>query len=106
MHVPARPASPLRMLPMRLPLVALCFCLTAAWATADDHFEKHVRPLLVAKCIECHGPKKASGGLRLDSREVILKGGDTGPAAIAEKPDASLMIQAVEHRGELRMPPK
>ncbi len=91
---------------MRLPLAALCLCVTAQWAAADDQFEKSVRPLLVAKCVACHGPKKASGGLRLDSREAILKGGDTGPAAVAEKPDASLMIQAVEHRGELRMPPK
>ena len=45
-----------------------------------------------------------SGGLRLDSRAAILKGGDSGPAAISGKPSESRMIQAVEHRGELRMP--
>ena len=91
---------------MRLPSAVLGVCLVAPWAAADDQFEKSVRPLLAEKCFSCHGPKKAAGGLRLDSREAILKGGDSGPAAVAEKPDASVLIQAVEHRGELRMPPK
>ena len=46
-------------------------------------FEKQVRPLLVKHCIKCHGPRKQEGGLRLDSREAILKGGETGPAVVA-----------------------
>ena len=47
---------------------------------AAVQFEKQVRPLLVKHCIKCHGPRKQEGGLRLDSREAILKGGETGPA--------------------------
>ncbi|QEH35519.1 Planctomycete cytochrome C [Aquisphaera giovannonii] len=73
---------------------------------SDEEFERSVRPLLVERCQKCHGAGKSSGGLRLDSREAILKGGDTGPAAVEGKPDESLIVQAIEQRDELRMPPK
>jgi len=78
--------------------------LAAIPALGDEGFEKHVRPLLIDRCFKCHSSAKISGGLRLDSRESILKGGDSGPAAISGKPAESLMIAAIEHRGELRMP--
>ena len=74
---------------------------------ASEFFEARVRPILVEKCVGCHGPKKQSSSLRLDSREAILKGGDSGPAAVPSRPDESLLIQAVAHRHEdLKMPPK
>ena len=62
---------------------------------AIDFFESRVRPILVDHCIKCHGPKKQSSSLRLDSREAALKGGDSGPALVPAKPEASLLIQAV-----------
>ncbi len=73
---------------------------------ARSQFETEVRPLLVKRCLGCHGAG-AMSGLRLDSRESILKGGNSGPALIPGKPDDSLMIQAVTHRhARLRMPPQ
>ena len=51
-------------------------------ATAD-FFEARVRPVLAAHCWECHGPQKQKSGLRLDSREAVLRGGETGPAVTA-----------------------
>ncbi len=48
----------------------------------EDFFERKVRPILAGTCVKCHGPVKASGGLRVDSREAILKGGETGPAVV------------------------
>ena len=71
-----------------------------------EFFEKSVRPILAEKCQKCHGGDRAKGGLSLTGRESVLKGGDSGPAAVAGKPRDSLLIQAVEHRGELKMPPK
>src|SRR5436190_19735103 len=47
-----------------------------------DFFEKQVRPLLAANCLSCHGPQKQEGGLRLDTRAAVLKGGDEGRAAV------------------------
>ena len=56
--------------------------------------------------MSCHGgDKKIKGGLRLTSREAILKGGDSGPAVDLDKPEQSLLLQAVNYR-EPKMPPK
>ncbi|WP_020473342.1 PSD1 and planctomycete cytochrome C domain-containing protein [Zavarzinella formosa] len=71
-----------------------------------EFFEKKVRPLLVTHCVGCHGEKKQQGGLRLDSREAALKGGDTGPAFVAKEPEKSLIVQAVNYLGDNKMPPK
>jgi cytochrome c553/mono/diheme cytochrome c family protein len=64
-------------------------------AATPEFFESRVRPLLATSCFECH-TDKAEGGLRVDSREALLKGGDTGPALVPGDPDKSLIIQAVK----------
>jgi hypothetical protein len=83
----------------------------AAAAAADgglDLFEKRVRPLLVEHCYECHSAgKKARGGLLVDSRAALLRGGDSGPALVPGAPEASLLVKAVKYIHEdLQMPPK
>ncbi len=75
-------------------------------STADEFFENRVRPVLVAKCVECHGDSEPEAGLRLTSRASLLQGGKSGPAAIAQKPDDSLLVQAIRQRGKLKMPPE
>jgi hypothetical protein len=70
-----------------------------------DFFERRVRPVLIERCVKCHGPKKQESGLRLDSREAILRGGDSGPAAVAKKPGESLLVEAVKRTGDFKMPP-
>ncbi len=91
-----------------LALAGFCVHASAAPPTpaAGEHFEKHVRPVLVDKCIQCHGPKAQRGGLRLDSRQAILKGGDSGPALVPGQPDKSLLLKAIHRDGDLKMPPK
>ncbi len=70
-------------------------------------FEAKIRPLFVAKCIECHGEKKQKGGLRLDSRAAWQAGGDTGKAIVPGKAEESLLIKAVRYTDkDLQMPPK
>lgn len=70
----------------------------------ERFFEQHVRPLLIKHCIECHGPKKQFAEFRLDSREHLLKGGESGPAIKPNHPDESLLMSAVR-RESLEMPP-
>ncbi len=70
-----------------------------------EFFERQVRPLLIARCYECHGAKKSEAHLRLTSRESILKGGESGPAAVPGKPEESRLCNAVEYIDEPRMPP-
>jgi mono/diheme cytochrome c family protein len=96
----------MRRIDMRPLASLLLLAFSAAPAFADDEFEKSIRPLLAEHCFKCHGPTKSSGGLRLDSREALLKGGTSGPAAINGKPDESRLIQVVEYGTAVQMPPK
>ncbi len=68
-------------------------------------YADHVRPILTENCFKCH-TSEAMGGLRLDSRKDILKGGDSGPAVVPHDPEKSLLIEAVRQTGDLKMPPK
>jgi hypothetical protein len=71
-------------------------------------FEQKIRPLLVERCYECHSAdaKESKGGLRLDSREGILIGGDSGPAVVEGIPEQSLLVTAVHYRDPAyEMPP-
>ena len=74
-----------------------------------DFFEAKIRPVLIEHCYRCHSAAsaKSKGGLRLDDRESIRAGGDSGPAVVPGRPDESLLIQAIERKGEVEpMPPK
>ena len=79
------------------------------FAKAEDFtfFESNIRPILIEHCYECHAEgKKVRGGLLVDSKEALLKGGDTGPAISPGNPDKSLLMKAILHQGDLKMPPK
>jgi mono/diheme cytochrome c family protein len=62
-----------------------------------EFFEKEVRPVLADNCYKCHGPKKQKSGLRLDSRELILKGGEVGQVVTPGKPETSRLILSINH---------
>ena len=71
-------------------------------------FEKKVRPILAARCYECHASqaKRIEANLHLDRREGVLEGGDSGAAATPGEPDKSRLISAVRYNNEdLQMPP-
>ena len=71
---------------------------------ADDFFETKIRPILADNCYSCHTGSQL-GGLRVDSREALLKGGKSGPAIAPGDPDKSLLITAVRQTTEkLKMP--
>src|ERR1700676_442584 len=76
---------------------------SAAAAQASALFETSVRPVLAANCYDCHTDERM-GGLRLDSREALLKGGKSGPAIVPGDPDKSLLIEAVRQAKALKMP--
>ncbi len=83
----------------------LLSALAVLAAAADEHFESRVRPLLLQSCGPCHGENAASG-LRIDSRDALLRGGKRGPAITPGDAAASLLIQAVRlSHASLRMPP-
>ena len=57
-------------------------------------FEQHIRPFLANDCYECHGAKRQKGGLRVDFRDGLLKGGDSGPALVPDSFGRSFGILA------------
>jgi hypothetical protein len=89
-------------------LVATFSVACAAEPTREDlaFFENRIRPLLVEHCQKCHGAKKQESGLRLDHREMMLAGGDRGAAIDLANAGASLLLKAVRHEGDLKMPEK
>ena len=96
-----------RQLVLLLCAVLICSTLIAADDPAQvEFFEKKIRPVLIEHCDKCHSGNSASlkGGLRLDFREGITKGGDSGPAVEPGKPDDSLLLLALKYDG-LEMPP-
>src|SRR5262245_29655401 len=102
---------------LRVILLAVpCLLVSAASAAAQsadadslEFFEKKVRPVLVEHCHKCHSAAatKLKGGLRLDSRPGLLKGGDNGPAIVPGRPEKSRLIEALTYKNiDLQMPPK
>lgn len=98
-----------------MPMLALAMCAMAAGLHAraanlgDEFFETKIRPILAEHCYECHSTraKKLQSGLRVDSREALLKGGDSGPAIVPGDSAKSLLLRAVRHEEkDLAMPAK
>jgi hypothetical protein len=83
-------------------------CVLLLQQADSDFFEKKIRPVLAERCYSCHSVAsgKKKGGLLLDSRAAILKGGDSGPAAIPGDAEKSLLLRAVRYTEEFKMPPK
>lgn len=113
-------ALPPRCLVMkRYCLLVLCFLLAPGLVQAQtkdvdpDHaarmargleiFKQHVRPVLVQKCLRCHGEKQESN-FDLSDRDTLLKGGETGPAILPGNGKKSHLVQLISHAKEPHMP--
>ena len=84
-------------------------CLQAGAETGVEFFENKVRPILVARCYDCHSEQagKRKGGLWLDRKAGWEFGGDSGPALFPKDIDRSLLLHSIDYRDEdLQMPPK
>ncbi|RLS82947.1 MAG: DUF1549 domain-containing protein, partial [Planctomycetota bacterium] len=87
-------------------LSSFVVCNAAVAGEAVDLFERHVRPLFVDRCQKCHGDAKQWGALRLDSRQGILDGGDSGPAVVpGNAAVGELAARLASHDDAVRMPP-
>jgi Protein of unknown function (DUF1553)/Protein of unknown function (DUF1549)/Planctomycete cytochrome C len=72
-------------------------------------FEKNIRPVLVRECYTCHATnsEKVQGGLKLDTREAMRKGGANGPVIVPGDSEKSRLIKAIRQEDDrLKMPPK
>jgi mono/diheme cytochrome c family protein len=91
--------------------VSLSFAsLLSAQSPAQlEFFEKRIRPILAANCATCHNAKGPTAGLDLATtdgiRYAVQYGGEAGKLVSADKPEESLLLQAIEYSGRLKMPP-
>jgi hypothetical protein len=91
---------------MRTALLVLASLLLAGAAAADEvDYLREVKPILASRCFACHGAVRQKAGLRLDAIALIRKGGRHGPAVVAGKGEASLLLAAIRGQDRPRMPP-
>ena len=75
--------------------------------TTPVDFEQEIMPFLRDNCLSCHCKTTTKGGLSLETPELIIKGGDTGPGLKAGSGTESLLLQAAAHLDDdLKMPPR
>src|SRR5687768_10405558 len=110
---------------MKLPLILLSFVVSAALAAEPEpakdlkpisiaevkrtdvvDFEREILPLLKNNCLACHNQTKAKADLILETPQTILKGGESGPAAIPGKSTESLLLKLAAHQAKPAMPPR
>jgi hypothetical protein len=84
---------------------AVCLGFDPDRPEGERFFEQQVRPILVEKCLGCHGAEKQQGGLRLDTAEAFAKGGDSGRLIDGEQFEKSLLLEVLSYQGDIKMPP-
>lgn len=91
-----------------LPQTVLALLALVSSMSAAVDFPGEIQPILERACIQCHGPEKQKGKLRLDSGEALLRGGENGPPITPGKPEESDFFRRVTLDGghEDVMPPK
>ena len=92
-------------------MMLVCVCARGAEPSAQgvEFFEQHIRPVLADRCYQCHSTRaeKLKGGLLLDSRAAMLKGGKDGVVLVPGDPDKSKLIEAIRYTNpDLQMTPK
>ncbi|MFP6603801.1 MAG: DUF1549 domain-containing protein, partial [Pirellulaceae bacterium] len=96
----------LLLLLMAAPVAALADETPKFTRAQEDFFEAKIRPLLAAKCMECHGPSTQEAGLRVDSRNALIKGSEKYPVVVTGNPGKSPLMRAIEQTADLKMPPE
>ncbi|MFM8933016.1 MAG: c-type cytochrome domain-containing protein, partial [Gemmataceae bacterium] len=96
---------------MPRPGLVACLCLIGfsyghSQTVDEAFFEKKIRPILVDQCQSGHGEKKQKRGLRVDTLQALLAGGESGPSLVPGKPDESLLVRVIEQGEPYAMPPK
>ena len=88
-------------------LVAITAVAYAQTPSKNDarYFDQRVAPILIKRCLGCHNQELNDGEISFFDRETLLKGGSRGPAVVPGQPENSVLIHAVRHDGDFKMPP-
>jgi WD40 repeat protein len=86
-------------------LLILAAGVTSSFAVEKPEFYQDVYPFLKANCISCHNKTTTKAGLNMETPELMIKGGDSGPSIVPGKSAESLVVEASVHSPDLEMPP-
>jgi cytochrome c len=79
-------------------------------ATRPEFYTSTVQPIFKSNCYRCHGGMNHRGGLNIQTRAGMMKGGHDGPVLVPGDPAKSLLVQLIRHEGPANdpkpMPPK
>src|SRR4029453_7602819 len=78
---------------------------TLAEDNPGEFFDKQVAPILTKRCLGCHNQDLKDGDISFADRDSLLKGGKHGATIVPGKPQESVLINAISHEGDLKMPP-
>jgi len=79
---------------------------SAADKPVPADYAKQIKPLLIARCADCHGADEQESGLRVDAAVLTIRGGDRGPSVVPGKADESLLYQAIAGIGDVSPMPE
>ena len=85
--------------------VVLLLWLAGSLSGAEVDYVSQIKPILAEKCFSCHGALKQEADLRLETRTLMVQGGDSGPVIIPGHPEESLLFERINSHGDDRMPP-
>ncbi|QDU62765.1 Planctomycete cytochrome C [Planctomycetes bacterium Pan216] len=100
------PHHPTLLLAFGVALLAMAAGAAAAKDSREDFFEKHVRPVLLNHCIDCHGPDTQESDIRLDARKFLIQDSEAKSLVVPGKPEKSKLMDVVAHTGNITMPPE
>ena len=86
-------------------MLAIAIMLLLAADKDTAFFDKRVAPILARRCLGCHNKELNDGNISFLDRASLLKGGPHGPAIVPGQPEKSVLIHAIHHDGDVRMPP-
>jgi hypothetical protein len=86
-------------------LIACCLGSAPSFAADQIDYLKQVKPLLTEKCYSCHSALKQEAELRLETRALMLVGGDSGAVITPKNAAQSVVVERITDKGEDRMPP-
>jgi len=90
---------------MKSLLKPLCVLALPGAALAEPDFYRDVFPFLKANCVSCHNKTTTKAGLNMETPELMIQGGDSGPSIVPGKSAESLIVTASLHKDDMEMPP-
>lgn len=90
---------------MKLLVFGLIVLPALAAEDPSRFFDKQVAPILKKRCLGCHNEDLKDGDISFADRDSLLKGGGHGPTVVPGKPQDSMLIRAIGHEGDVKMPP-